>query len=50
MIGDADIYQNDRGFGYLLTKFFLGFAVDRFGQVVDFSTSESEVPSSNPGH
>ena len=30
-------------------RFFLNVSVDRIGHAVDFSTSESEVPSSNPG-
>ena len=42
-------FQNNRRCGYLSMRFFLAFSVDRIGQVVDFSTSELEVPSSNPG-
>ena len=39
MIGDADIYK----------KVFPSISVGRIGQAVELSTSESEVPSSNPG-
>ena len=42
-------FQNDRRCGYLSMRFFQGFNVDRICLAVDFSTSESEVPSSNPG-